>query len=139
MGLRTCGGPAVMTVGAKALPTAHAAIAAALTHATGRQRREGSEPVGKSSRTKTTSARPRRYIQPVQWPQARAAGNRSSSPMLAPAYDRPVADSSQPIGLAGRFHPSSAPTVGAKPAMNVTATVPASAFPAPPLRAGGSG
>ena len=138
-GLRTGGEPAEMSVGAKALPRAHAAMAAAAAHATGRQRRESSAPVGKSSRTNTTNPMPKKYIQPSHWPQPRVRGNcSSSSPVKATAYDRPVADRSQPIGFAGRFHPSSAPTV-AKPTRNVTATVPASAFPVPPLSFGGSG
>ena len=57
--------------------------------------------------------------------------------MKATAYDRPVADRSQPIGFAGRFQASSAPTV-AKPTTNVTATTLANAFPVPPLTLGGS-
>ena len=139
MGLRTSGGPEVMSIGARALPRAHAAIAAAAAHATGRQRREGSEPVGKSSRTKTTNPTPRKNIQLDQLPQARVRGNcNRSRPMSAAAKDRPVADRSQPIGFAGRFHPSSAPTL-AKPTMNVTATVPVSAFPVPPPSFAGSG
>src|SRR6266571_1829810 len=67
MGLRTGGGPEA-SVGAKALPRTHAAMAAAAAHATGRQRREGSEPVGKSSRTNTTNPMPAKYIQPSQGP-----------------------------------------------------------------------
>src|SRR6266536_2304169 len=101
MGLRTGGGPEA-SVGAKALPRTHAAMAAAAAHATGRQRREGSEPVGKSSRTNTTNPMPKKYIQPSQLPQARVGGNcsssssSSSSPTPASAYDSPVADRSQP-------------------------------------------
>ena len=133
------GEPLETDTGAKLLPRAHATIAMPAAHATGRQRREGSEPVGKSSKTSTTNPMPRKYIQPDQVPQARVPGDcSSSSPPLANAYDRPVADRSQPTGFAGRFHPSSAPTV-AKPAMNATATVPATAFPVPPLSFGGSG
>jgi hypothetical protein len=42
------------------------------------------------------------------------------------------------MGFAGRCHASSAPTV-AKPTMNATATVPATAFPCALLRLAGSG
>jgi hypothetical protein len=133
------GEPAARGAGAKALPRTQAAMAAAAAHATGRQRRDGSDPVGKSSKTKITNPMPKNQSQPSQLPQARAGGNCcSSSPTVASAYESPVADKSQPIGFAGRFHASSAPTV-AKPTMNVTATVPSTAFPVPPLRFAGSG
>ena len=73
-------------MGAKALPRTHAAMAAAAVHATGRQRREGSDPVGKSSRTKITNPKPTKNSQPSQLPQARVGGNRSSNtPMVANA------------------------------------------------------
>ena len=114
-------------------------MAAPAAHATGRQRREGSEPVGNSSRTNITNPMPKKYIQPSQLPRARVRGNCSSSSPTAPtAYDRPVTDRSQPIGFAGRFHTSSAPTVAKLP-MNATATVPISALPVPALSFGGSG
>src|SRR5262249_50885618 len=104
-----------------------------------RQRREGSEPVGKSSTTKTANPAPAKNIQPSQFPQARAWGNCSSTrPVVASAYDRPPADRSHPIGFAGRFQISSAPTV-AKATMNATAAIAASASPVAGLSAGGSG
>src|SRR5215469_2906110 len=133
------GEPLAKDTGAKVLPKAHAAMPTPVIHATGRQRREGSEPVGKSSRTNTANPRPTKNIQPIQLPQARVWGNcSSSSPAVASAYDRPVADRSQPIGFAGRFHMSKAPTV-ANPPMNVAAIVPATAFPVPAFSTGGSG
>ena len=54
------------------------------------------------------------------------------------AYDSPEAHSSQPMGFAGRFHPSSAPTL-AKPTMNATAATPFATLPCPAPRPGGSG
>ena len=45
----------VMIVGANALPSAHPARPAPAAQATGRQRREGSSPVGNSSTTNTHS------------------------------------------------------------------------------------
>src|SRR5262249_60063834 len=99
----------------------------------------GREPVGKSSRTNTANPKPTKNIQPVQLPQARAAGNcSSSSPVVANAYERPLADRSQPIGFAGRFHISRAPTVEKAP-MNVPPMVTAAAFPGPAFSSGGSG
>ena len=126
--------------GAKVLPRAHATMAAPAAHATGRQRREGSQPVGKSSSTNTANPRPRPNSQPIQSPQTRVPGKCSSSspPPTANAYDAPVADMSQPTGFAERFHISSAPTV-AKPPMNATAAAPSAALPAPARTAGGSG
>jgi hypothetical protein len=62
----------------------------------------------------------------------------SSSPKEAAAYASPVADRSQPIGLAGRFHPSSAPTV-AKPGMKTSVAAPVSAFLCEPPALTGSG
>ena len=126
--------------GAKVLPSAHATMPAAAAHATGRQRREGSEPVGKSSSTNTANPRPRPNSQPNQSPQTRVPGKCSSSspPLAASAYDAPVADMSQPIGFAERFHISSAPTV-AKPPMNVAAATKSAVLPALARTAGGSG
>src|SRR5215831_9023822 len=126
--------------GAKVLPRAHAAVPAPAAHATGRQRREGSEPVGKSSRANATNPKPRKNSEPNQWPQAWVWGKCSSSvpPLMASAYDAPVADMSQPIGFAERFQISSAPTV-AKPPMNMSAATTAAAFPAPAACPGGNG
>ena len=72
-------------------PTPRCAAPAA--HATGRQRRDGSEPVGNSSSTNTTNPTPRKYSQPSWWPQARVAGKCSSRSRQLPAiaYDAPVA------------------------------------------------
>ncbi len=125
---------------AKVLPRAHATIAMPAAHATGRQRREGSEPVGKSSSTNTTNPMPKPNSQPTQLPQVRVRGNCSSSnpAPAASAYDAAVADMSQPIGFAGRFHISSAPTV-AKPPMNATAATASAPFPVPAWTADGSG
>src|SRR5215470_5976536 len=75
MGLRTRGGPEVRRRGANALPEAHAVRPAAAAQATGRQRRDGSDPVGKSSRTNTTNPTPRKKIQLVQLPQERVGRN----------------------------------------------------------------
>jgi hypothetical protein len=43
------GEPLEKDTGAKVLPRAHAAMPAPAPHATGRQRREGSEPVGRAA------------------------------------------------------------------------------------------
>ena len=132
MGFGTVSGAAVMNTGAKALPSAHPAAVTPAAHATGRQRRDGSVPVGNSSRTNTTKAMPASQSQPSQWDQTRVPGNcASSSEKAATEYVSPVADSSQPIGLAGRFHASSAPTV-AKDGMKTSVATPVSAFPCKP-------
>src|SRR5438034_10353000 len=90
---RGLGEPLEKDTGAKVLPRAHATMPAPAAHATGRQRREGSEPVGKSSSTNTVNATPRKNSQPNQWPQVRVWGKRSSNPPTpANAYDAPVAD-----------------------------------------------
>src|SRR5712664_2817500 len=91
------GEPLETDTGAKLLPRAHATMAMPTAHATGRRRREGSEPVGKSSRTNTTNPKPKKNSQPPQLPQACATANRSrSTPVVASAYVAPVADMSQP-------------------------------------------
>src|SRR6266480_4911446 len=135
---RGLGEPLEMDMGAKLLPRAHATMAMPAAHATGRQRRDGSEPVGKSSKTNTTNPTPKKNSQPSQPPQACAAMNcTSSTPVAASAYVAPAADMSQPIGFAGHFHISSAPTV-AKPPMNDTAATLSAAFPCTALTPGGS-
>jgi hypothetical protein len=75
MGFGMAGEPAVMITGANVLPRTHPARAAAATHVTGRQRRDGSVPVGNSSRTKTTKVMPASQSQPSQWDQTRVPGN----------------------------------------------------------------
>ena len=86
-----------------------------------------------AGRTRRTRRRGR-TASPASCPRRGSAANCSrSSPVVATAYDRPVADMSQPIGFAGRFHASNAPTL-AKPTMNVTAATPSAAFPVPPLQ-----
>jgi hypothetical protein len=74
-----------MIAGAKALPRTHAARPAAAAHTTGRQRRDGSVPVGNSNSTKTTNPTPNSQIQPIQWAQITVRGNCSSSSPKAPA------------------------------------------------------
>ena len=59
-------GLAVMIVGANAQPRTHPARPAPAAQATGRQRREGSCPVGNSSTTNTHSPKPSKYRKPSQ-------------------------------------------------------------------------
>jgi len=56
----------VTIVGANAHPSTHPATPAQAAQATGRQRREGSVPVGNSSTTSTHSPKPSRYRKPSQ-------------------------------------------------------------------------
>ena len=112
------------------MPTTHPARPAAIAHATGRQRRDGSAPVGNSSNTNATRPRPNSQAQPSQSPSAcvRAKRKNRSCPTSPAVYDRAVPHMSQPIGFAGRFHPSNAPTV-AKPPMNATAITTSAGLP----------
>jgi hypothetical protein len=104
------------------LPRTHPARPATAAHATGRQRRDSSAPVGNSSNTNATRPMPNSQAQPSQSASAcvRAKCESRSCPTPPAVYDRAIPHISQPIGFAGRFHPSNAPTV-AKPPMNATA------------------
>ena len=129
----------LMIRGAKLLPRTHPAMPAAAAQATGRQRREGRCPVGNSSSTKTASPMPNSQIQPIQLTKVSAPGKCASSTSLMPAaYDRPVTDSSHPMGLPGRFHTSKAPTV-AKPVTNAIPATPSAPLPCWLTRLAGSG
>ncbi len=96
-------------------------------------------PVGNSSRTKTAKPRPTSQIQPDQFTNVSALGKCARSTSKAPAaYDKPVADSSHPMGLPARFHTSKAPTV-ANPVMNTIPTTPFALLPCRLTRLAGSG
>ena len=132
-------GLVVMIVGANAQPSTHPATPAPAAQATGRQRREGSVPVGKSSTTSTDSPKPSRYRKPSQEARVTVRGKCArNTPKTATAYARPIADSSHPIGFAGRFQASSAPTV-AKAPMNTIETAPFSPLPLKLTSVAGSG
>ncbi len=126
----------VMMLVANALPRTQPARPAPAAQATGRQRREGRCPVGNSSTTNTASPGPTSQIQPNQFsPASMLRTCESSSTRTPAATTRPLAESSHPMGLPGRFHTSSAPTV-ANPPMNRTAATPSATFP-PWLPGGG--
>ena len=109
-------GLTVTIVGANAQPSTHPARPAPAAQATGRQRREGSFPVGNSSTTTAHSPKPSKYRKPSQVARVSVRGKCARNTAEAARADaRPIADSSHPIGFAGRFHASSAPTVAKAP------------------------
>jgi hypothetical protein len=129
----------VTIVGANAQPSTHPARPAPAAQATGRQRREGSLPVGNSSTTTAHSPKPSKYRKPSQVGRVSVRGKCARNTLkIATAYSRPITDSSHPIGFSGRFQASSAPTV-AKAPMNTIATAPFSPLPLKLTSLAGSG
>src|SRR5579862_1450671 len=116
-------------VGANALPSTHPARPAPAAQAAGRQRREGSFPVGNSSTTNTHSPRATNQVQPSQLARVNVWGKCDRNMAKIPnEYARPLTDNSHPMGFSGRFHASSAPTV-AKAVTKASATTQSAPLP----------